>query len=312
MRNYVNDDCLATRLATAVLAAGAMIQDYDGKAGLVAGLNAVAIGDTYTLQKEGVVELDKTASIVLLAGGRAYWDRANSKVTFKRVTGGFYIGTVQADAASADATVLVNLNKYPINRIQWDDDIWTTVLVGAATAAKDAAGNRTKLAVIATNEAEKSDALSNEVIAIADGPILEARFTLVANGSDATVDINFGLANGTNATDADAITEHVFFHVDGASQVINAQSKDGTTTVAAVTTTISAVDGTFQEFWIDARDPANVKLYIDGVRVLSGSTFKLNAGTGPMKALVHIEKTTGTATGSVGVEFLNVRSTDLL
>src|SRR4051812_32645727 len=128
MLNYTNKDSLATRVATAALAGGAMIQDYDGKAGLVAGLNAVAIGDTFTLQKEGVVELPKTASIVLLAGGRAYWDRANAKVTFKRVTGGFYLGVVQADAASADATCLVNLNKYPINRIQWDDDIWTTVL----------------------------------------------------------------------------------------------------------------------------------------------------------------------------------------
>jgi predicted RecA/RadA family phage recombinase len=287
------------------------LQDYDGKAGYVSQQNAVAANDTFGLQKEGIVELPKTASIVLLAGGRAYWDRANSKVTYKRVTGGFYLGTVHADAAAADATCLVNLNKLPRNRVQWDQDIWATALVGSATATKDGVGSRSVLAVIATSEAEKSDALSNEVVAIADGPILEARVTLVANGSDAAVDINFGLANGTHASDADSITEHVFFHVDGGAQTILAQSKDGTTTVAATTTGVSAVDGTYNEFWIDARDPANVKLYIDGVRVASGSTFKLNAGTGPMKALVHIEKTTGTATGSVGVEFCNVRSTDL-
>jgi hypothetical protein len=218
---------------------------------------------------------------------------------------------VEEDAASADTTVLVNLNREQFNRIQYPDDLFTTALVGSATATRDAFGSRTVAAVIATSEAEKSDGLSVSTVAIADGPILEARFVLVANGSDATVDINIGLANGTNAADADSITEHVFFHIDGGSLVINAQSKDGTTTVAAVTTTVSAVVGTYNEFWIDARDPSNVKLYIDAVRVLSGSTFKLNAGTGPMKALVHIEKTTGTATGSIATELLNVRSTDL-
>jgi hypothetical protein len=153
---------------------------------------------------------------------------------------------VEEDAASADTTVLVNLNREQFNRIQYPDDLFTTALVGSATATRDAFGSRTVAAVIATSEAEKSDGLSVSTVAIADGPILEARFVLVANGSDATVDINIGLANGTNAADADAITEHVFFHIDGGSLVINAQSKDGTTTVAAVTTTISAVVGTYQ------------------------------------------------------------------
>jgi hypothetical protein len=219
---------------------------------------------------------------------------------------------VEEDAASADTTVLVNLNREQFNRIQYEDICsprrWWARPPRRATpsASRTVAGGHRHL-----SEAEKSDALSVSTVAIADGPILEARFVLVANGSDATVDINIGLANGTNAADADAITEHVFFHIDGGSLVINAQSKDGTTTVAAVDHHVSAVVGTYNEFWIDARDPSNVKLYIDAVRVLSGSTFKLNAGTGPMKALVHIEKTTGTATGSIATELLNVRSTDL-
>jgi predicted RecA/RadA family phage recombinase len=312
MNSPLRSACFATRVAAAALVAGAVLQDYDGKAGLVAGLNAVASGDTYTLQKEGVVTLPKTASTVMLAGGRAYWVRSTSKVTWdKSAAGAFYIGTVENDSASTDTTVDVNLNALQRNRIAWGDDIFATALVGSATATRDAVGPRTVLAIIATSEAEKSDALSTPTVAIADGPIFETRFTNVAIGSGAAVDVNIGLANATHATDADSITEHVFFHWDGSDQKIYAQSKDGTTTVAATDTTVVSVDGTYQEFWIDARDSANVKLYINAVRVLSGSTFKLDHGTGPMKALLHIEKTTGTTTGSIAAEFVNVRSTDL-
>jgi predicted RecA/RadA family phage recombinase len=314
LASLVSEDCCVLRVAAVALASGAVIQDLDGKAGVVNQLNAVAAGDSYSLAKEGVFEMPKTASTVMLAGGRAYWDRANSKVTWnKATTGCFYIGRVYADAASTDTTVQVILNaqEWGGNRISWTNGIWATALVGSATATRDAVGSRVVNAIIATSEAEKSDALSVDAVAIADGPIFEARFTNVAIGSGAAVDVSLGLANGTHATDADAITEHVFFHWDGSDQKIYAQSKDGTTTVTATDTTVVSVDGTYQEFWIDGRDSTNVKLYINAVRVLSGSTFKLNAGTGPMKGLVHIEKTTGTTTGSTAVEFLNVRSTDL-
>jgi FMN-dependent NADH-azoreductase len=59
---------------------------------------------------------------------------------------------------------------------------------------------------------------------------------------------------------------------------------------------------------MDARDPASVKLYVDGVRVLSGTTFVLTAATGPLGLLAHLEKTTGTATGTVYVDALRAKT----
>jgi hypothetical protein len=50
------------------------------------------------------------------------------------------------------------------------------------------------------------------------------------------------------------------------------------------------------EFWIDMRNPADIQLYVDGVNVLPSSVFKLDAATGPIGLLAHVEKTSGTAT----------------
>jgi hypothetical protein len=150
---------------------------------------------------------------------------------------------------------------------------------------------------------DKFDKAANAIVEIILRPAV--------NGSGAAVDFSAGIANGTHATDADLITEHVFFHIDGADTSIFAQSKDGTTTVAATDTTLDITAGSAVanrvELWIDTRDPANVKLYVNGARVLSGSTFKIDAATGPFGILVHIEKTTGTTTGQFHVDRATAR-----
>jgi hypothetical protein len=167
------------------------------------------------------------------------------------------------------------------------------------------------LAIIATSEAEKSDALSTPTVAIADGPIFEARFTNVAIGSGAAVDVSLGLANGTHATDADSITEHVLFHVG------RQRPED-----------LRAVEGWHDHRRRDGHDRRLGRRDLSGVldrRPRPGERQALHQrraravgldvqaqrGTGPMKALLHIEKTTGTTTGSIAAEFVNVRSTDL-
>ena len=123
---------------------------------------------------------------------------------------------------------------------------------------------------------------------------------LGANGSTSDVDINIGVANATHATDADSITESVFFHIDGGSLNILAESDDGTTEVAATDTTVDITAGSAVanrvEFWIDMRNPADIQLYVDGVNVLPSSVFTLAAATGPVGLLAHVEKTSGTAT----------------
>jgi hypothetical protein len=248
----------------------------------------------------------------MLAGGRAYWDRANSKVTWnKATTGAFYIGTVEADAASADATVLINLNARQRNRIQWDDDIFTTALVGSATAT------RTPSAPLRAGGHRHQR--SGEVRrALGQRPSRSPTGRSSRPASPTSPSVRRGGRRQPRPGQRHARHRRRLDHRARLLPLGRRRARRSTRSRRTArppsprpTPPSSRVDGTYQEFWIDARDSTNVKLYINAVRVLSGSTFKLNAGTGPMKALVHIEKTTGTTTGSVAVEFLNVRSTDL-
>ena len=89
-------------VATAAHSAGEVIQLPDGRAGVVSGLSALAIGDTGMAYVRGRFKMAKTASMVILDGGRVFWDRSASATLYKAVpnTGDFYIGTAAGDAAS--------------------------------------------------------------------------------------------------------------------------------------------------------------------------------------------------------------------
>jgi len=309
------DDIRVT--AAAAVAAGECWQMKDGRAAVYVGQNAAASGDRTTFTTAGQFTFTKTASVVLLDGGRAYLDHSANAVTFRKVNDrDFYLGRVVGDAASADTTCVVNINVNPPADIDILRDAALSVPTGTVAAGgfdlpKLYGGSR-GLALTNTNEAQCIDMLSVDRFAVGTNPIAEFIIRPSANGSTSAVDFNIGIANGTSTTDADAVTEHVFFHVDGGSTAINAQSKDGTTTVAAVDTTkvISAGSAVANrsELWIDARDLASVKLYVDGVRVNSGSTFRLDNATGPLGLLAHLEKTSGTATaGPIYIDRAEVR-----
>ena len=313
MKALVNAAGAVALIAVAALASGDPVQIPDGRAGIVGGLSAVAAGDSYTAYTSGQFTLPKTASVAILDGGRVYWDRSASSATYKADVGSgdFYLGVAVGDAAAADTQVVVELNAAQSLAIEFGKGAWDTVLVGGATATKSVGGNEVKLLFTAVNEAQKADLLSRASIPIARKFIAEFRLAIYDVSDGAAMDFNIGVANGTHASDADAITEYVFFHLDGTALAILAQSTDGTTTVAAVTTTKAAVDDTYFEVWIDARDPADVQLYVNGVNVLPASVFKIDAATGPLKLLAHMEKTASTNTGDARILDMAARVTDV-
>ncbi len=303
-------------IAAAALASGLPVQIPDGRAGIVAGLSAVAAGDLYEAYTLGQFTVPKTANIVILDGGRVYWDRSAATATFKADAGSgdFYLGTAVGDAAATDTEVVVELNARQRVEIELGTGIWDTAIVktaGTPVATRDTGGSNVKLAFDTQAEAQKADLLSRASVPVAVGCIMEARFAIYDIGDAAALDFNIGLANATHASDADAITQYCFFHFDGASLNIMAQSADGTTTVASVDTTIDAVDDTYLEVWIDARNKADIQLYVNGVNVLPASVFKLDAATGPLKALAHLEKSADDTPGEVRVESMAVRVTDV-
>lgn len=301
---YLSDDC-ERNITLAAAANSCEVQQLPGGiAGVRQGLTSAAAGDKVSFATEGKFTVTKTSGVVILDGGRVFWDHSANAATFREVNDkDFEIGIAVGDAASADTTMVVDLNKkQSVVADLRQSGIAIPVGTRAAGGLGDLYANGTvpSLALTATNEAQKIDLLSVPRRAVGANAIAEFIVALGANGSTSAVDINVGLANGTNATDADSITESVFFHIDGGALDILAESDDGTTEVAATDTTVNITEGAAEankvELWIDSRDPASVKLYIDGVRVLSGTTFVLTAATGPLGLLAHVEKTSGTAT----------------
>lgn len=291
--------------------AGEVRQLSDGRAGYLA-TTAKSSGDVTDYTTDGVVTIPKATGVYILDGGRVFWDHSANNATYKTANDrDFYIGTAQGDYGSGDAFLNVNLNRQQSNildiaRDAWVDAVIGTQAVGAFGPARRRGGSHNIL-ITATNEAQKVDILTRDGFSKDANAIAELIFNVISDGSGTVVDVSLGIANGTNATDADSITESVFIHLNANSTTIYAESDDGTTEVAATDTTITYTEGTPVEVWFDFRDPADVQIYVNAALVLGSTTFNVNAATGPFKLLAHVEKTSSTDTYELDVNRLVAR-----
>lgn len=313
---YVQPGLLVDYTPAADVSAGEVLQLPSGRAGVAP--VAITSGVLGAVQTEGIHTFTKTASIAILRGGRVYWDHSANTATFRKVNDrDFYLGRATADSSATDTTVSVALNidpPYDIDVVGRDGAL--SVATGTAAAGGFGLpvryGSAIGLSLTATNEAQCVDVFSVDRFAVGANAIVEAVFRVGANGSTNAVDLSIGLANGTSTTDADAITESVFVHIDGGALTLNAESDDGTTEVNATDTTKVFTAGSAVanrvEVWFDLRDEADIQIYIDGVNVLPATVFTLAAATGPLGLLAHLEKSSSTATaGPVYIDRLTAR-----
>lgn len=310
---FVQGECLRVDYTPAAAVVAGQIVSHLGMACVAdAAIEAGRMGAlAMPVDGQAIYRVTKAASIVLLSGLQVYWDPASSTASFKRLSAqAFLIGTVAEDAASSDTTVLVRFNgrtRYVVDAL--NDPCDSVIVKTAGTPQLRTIGGCVSLEFSATAEVQKVDLLSKDGFDPDDGVIVEFAVEVVTNGDAAAVDFNIGVANGTHASDGDAITESCFLHIDGASANINAESDDGTTEVASTDTTVDFTAGTRFVGWLDIRDPSDIQVYIDGVNVLSGSTFKLDAATGPLKLLAHLEKTADDSPGEYHIDRLRAFAT---
>ena len=307
---HQSGDDVRDYFAVAAVTGGQVVQLADGLGGVV--LTDLAAGQKGSVIVRGIVTLPKTTGISLLDGGRAAWDYSANAVHFKTVNDkDFFLGSVYGDAAAADTTVKINLNAHPVYLLDLRRDPATTATVGTAAAEgfgrPKPVGGSTKFLITATNEAQKVDLMSNQAFAVTANAIVEGRINVVSDGAGTVVDVSIGIANGTHATDADQITESLFVHLDANNANINLESDDGTTEVNATDSTVDYTEGTPFEVWFDLRDESDIQIYIDGVLMLPSTVFKLNAATGPLKLLAHVEKTAATDTYELDIDWLRAR-----
>ena len=269
---------------TGGLTAGELIQLPDGKAGYVEGLTNVAAGEPASIRTGGQVVIPKTTSIVFLDGGECFWDHSENKGHFKAVNDrDFYAGSVVGEHAAADTEVRINLNERPVYNVDLARDGFTSVAVGTAAAGgfgqAVSQGGSIPLEITATNEAQKVDAMSVAGFSLAAKGIFRGIFRVTNDGGSGVQDFSLGIADGTNATDFQSVNAFATIHLDGNVLAINAESDNNSTDVNPTDTTKVYAEGAALanrvEVWIDARDPASVKFYVEAVRVLTGTTFIL-------------------------------------
>ncbi len=208
------------------------------------------------------------------------------------------------------------LGDYPAAATALNGAAWTkTETLGLGVIGSDEANGVLKLVMDAVAEASTAALyMANAPFDIDQNPIFEARVAIFDIGDDVALDINIGMASGTHATSFDAVAEHIAIHLDGLSLNILAQSKDGATTVAAVDTTLDAVDDTYFQVKIDMTDKADCKIYIDleagagWQRVLAATTFDMSNYSGTLTPIIHVEKTTNDTLADVRVDYVRVRS----
>lgn len=309
---YQGDECPLDYTATAAITGGEVLQLRDGQAAVIP--VDVASGEKAGASTEGIYVVSKTTGQAWLDGCHIWWDHsANAATCVPPLVAGdrdFYLGCAVGDVAAAAAEGKVNLNQRPVYEIDLHTSGGdTAVVLTAGTPYIYSRGGSLDAAFSLTAEAQKLDWLSKRSFALGSKWILEASFEVVANADADVADLSIGVANATHASDADSITESAFFHLDmGGSLNILAESDDGTTEVAATDTTVDWAVGTPLTVWIDGRDPASLKYYVNGVRVLASTVFDISAATGPLKALFHFEKSANDSPGNVQLDALRVRT----
>ena len=299
---------------TAAVSAGEVIRLPDGRAGYAP--TAIAAGTLGAVQVCGIAVVAKTASMVMLKGSKVYWDHSAStcSLLFGANTADIFLGTVLETAASAATTVKVLLNREPKYTLALEDGFSSIPIVSITANPQGhmfSVGNGVNAVFDTAAEAQKWNALTTRGVAVGTKGILKALVCINTNGDDAAFDLNVGMASGTHATDAGAIAESVFVHVNGNDANIYLESDDGTTEVAETDSTVDFTAGTpFLVQW-DLTDNTDIQVYINGVNVLPSSVFNIAAATGPLKLLFHMEKTANDSPANVTVQDLGFIAFDV-
>lgn len=303
---------IITFTTVAAVSAGEVLQVPDGRAGVA--VNGPAAAESCSCQITGIHKLEKTTNEIYVPGQRLYWDASASKVTaVPPITAAdFYVGCAVLDAAAADTTASVELNK------SWEgsvDQRTATFAVASTLTAGDPrvtqVGGGMRFVLDATNEAQMISALSHKAVSLDSDWIFLAEVVLDAAAGSGT-DISIGVADGSHASDFQSVATLCTIHIDGASQDILVQSDDGTTDVAPIDSNLNWVASTPFALAIDGRDPADIKVYVNGIReTATGTTLALAAAASGLKACVHIEKSSSTNTADVTVANMKILTGDL-
>jgi hypothetical protein len=295
--------------SNAALEPGDVLQAWNGQAGVRTGTLDSASGDVVSLAVSGEWKCLLTDSIAVLNGTQLWWDESANRAHIKY---GAALGVATADVtAGTDQYVTFTLNgkRAFVSSLQGPQQDSFTITETNGLGVTVRPGGVVRAQFDNTSEAATASVLGTVGLPSSDKWIWEGILNIIDDGTS-VIDINFGMANAAHATDFDSVTENCVFHFDGGSLNILAESTGGGADVSATDTTVDHVLGTPTHFWIDARQDADLQLYVNGVLVLGSTVFRLDTATGPLYPVFMVEKTTATETCDIEILDMNVRRVD--
>lgn len=215
----------------------------------------------------------------------------------------------------------------PVAPVLWEDDFigyqlrtsesgstgdWLTVEVGNATvtAGADTANGAAVLALTATSEAQDAVLYMGDNKNFNTKAKASVEFRVNVSVLPTTgVACVFGLA-GDHNLDKDTITEGAWFRMQASGAVL-AETDDTTNNNDDVSTGHTAVAGTYDVYRIDFHDLTDVRFYINGDHVATGTTFdmsNLSDAEAVMQPYMSIDKASGTGVGTIAVDYVRVWS----
>jgi hypothetical protein len=208
---------------------------------------------------------------------------------------------------------------YPYVPCRWHDDFfgdaidarWNTVDVSSAgnttpLIAADVANGILRLPLDVTSEAQESGINwgDQRTLALNQGVVFECRLALQTLPTLLS-EMVWGLAGDKNA-DADTVAESIWFKADGSGAIV-VENDDTSHTNDDVATGVTVTAGQYAIYRIDCSTITDVKFYIDGARVASGTTFDMSATpTLALQPYVHSAKASGAGLGVVDVDYIAV------
>jgi hypothetical protein len=158
------------------------------------------------------------------------------------------------------------------------------------------------LTLVNTNEAEIVTMYTGDVLPYDLRYVQNVWWVASVSGIDAVTTLVLGVGSARNDT-ADSVSVNAWFRMEGSASttalVVETDDNDTNLDDKATGTTLSS---TLKRLFIDfSQGLADVRFYVDGARVASGTTFDMSglAAGGDVQPYVMIQKASGTGTPAV-------------
>lgn len=165
-------------------------------------------------------------------------------------------------------------------------------------------GGAAVLTIAATSEAENVCLYFNDVLPWDLAGLQYVKFVAKVSGVDAVTTLTMGVGSARNDT-PDSVTVNAWFRMEGSASTSNVVVEtDDNTTDNDDKATGYTLSSTYKTFMIDfSRGLADVRFYIEGEPVATGTTFNMSAVTSGqnVQPIIQIQKASGTGTPAVTI-----------